>query len=109
MTIERVCVERKGLAMPVTTKIKESKVYYAASGARDLAVEKLREVPQLFTGLQERADAKDLGGAAVAYVSHVGAKAAEIFDELAERGRKHSETEESTPELPKGTSETPAE
>ncbi|WP_207933647.1 hypothetical protein [Actinomadura sp. GC306] len=37
---------------------------------------------------QERVDAKDLPGAAVAYATHVGTLAAEFIDELAERGRK---------------------
>ncbi len=37
---------------------------------------------------QERVDAKDLPGAAVAYATHFGTRASEIIDELAERGRK---------------------
>ncbi|TDB79206.1 hypothetical protein E1264_35830 [Actinomadura sp. KC216] len=37
---------------------------------------------------QERVDAKDLPGAAVAYATHVGTLAFELFEELAERGKK---------------------
>jgi hypothetical protein len=37
---------------------------------------------------QERVDAKDLPGAAVAYATHFGTRAAEFIDELAERGKK---------------------
>jgi hypothetical protein len=69
-------------------KLRESRAYYAAAGAGDLAVEKLREVPDALSRLQQRADAKDIGGAAVAYVAHVGARAVEVFDGLAERGRR---------------------
>jgi hypothetical protein len=69
-------------------KLRESRAYYAAAGAGDLAAEKLREVPGQLAKLQQRADAKDIGGAAVAYVAHVGALAVEVFDDLAERGRR---------------------
>lgn len=69
-------------------KLRESRAYYAAAGAGDLAVEKLREVPDALSKLQQRTDAKEIGGAAVAYVAHVGARAVEVFDGLAERGRK---------------------
>ncbi|HEY8479087.1 MAG TPA: hypothetical protein VIL71_04570 [Spirillospora sp.] len=37
---------------------------------------------------QERVDAKDLPGAAFAYAAHVGTRAVELIDELAERGKK---------------------
>ncbi|TMQ94153.1 hypothetical protein ETD83_24355 [Actinomadura soli] len=37
---------------------------------------------------QERVDAKDLPGAAVAYATHVGTRAFGFIDELAERGKK---------------------
>ncbi|MFI0481808.1 hypothetical protein [Actinomadura sp. 9N215] len=37
---------------------------------------------------QDRVDARDLPGAAVAYATHVGTRAFELFDELAERGKK---------------------
>ncbi|XRQ11000.1 hypothetical protein ACN3XK_08910 [Actinomadura welshii] len=37
---------------------------------------------------QERVDAKDLPGAAVAYATHFGTRAVEFIDELAERGKK---------------------
>jgi hypothetical protein len=69
-------------------KLRESRAYYAAAGAGDLAAEKLREVPGQLAKLQQRADAKDIGGAAVAYVAHFGARAVEVFDDLAERGRR---------------------
>lgn len=69
-------------------KLRESRVYYAAAGAGDLAAEKLREVPAQLSKLQKKAEGKDLGGTAVAYVAHVGARAVEVFDELAERGRR---------------------
>lgn len=37
---------------------------------------------------QERVDAKDLPGAAVAYATHFGTRAVEFIDELAERGKR---------------------
>ncbi|WP_433466637.1 hypothetical protein [Spirillospora sp. CA-128828] len=37
---------------------------------------------------QERVDARDLPGAAVAYATHFGTRAFEFLDELAERGKK---------------------
>ncbi|MEU8798919.1 hypothetical protein [Spirillospora sp. NPDC048819] len=40
------------------------------------------------TRYQERVDAKDLPGAAVAYATHFGTRAFEFIDELAERGKK---------------------
>lgn len=74
--------------MAITDKIRDTKAFYAVAGAGDLAVEKLREVPGRVNKLQEKTDPKDLGGAAVAYVTHVGSRAVEVFDELAERGKK---------------------
>jgi hypothetical protein len=74
--------------MTITEKLRDNKAFYAAAGAGDLAVEKLREMPDRLNRLQERADAKDLGGAAVAYMTHAGSRAVEVFDELAERGKK---------------------
>jgi hypothetical protein len=38
--------------------------------------------------VQERVDAKDLPGAAVAYVTHVGTRTVEFIDELTERGKR---------------------
>jgi hypothetical protein len=69
-------------------RLRESRAYYAAAGASDLAVTKLREVPGQLSRLQERTDPKDLGGAAVAYITHFGARVVEAFDDLAERGRR---------------------
>ena len=96
--------------MTLASNLRENKAVYAVAGAGDFAVEKLREVPgqvdryreqfreqvretvERYRGevsrYQERVDAKDLPGAAVAYATHVGTRAAEIIDELAERGRK---------------------
>ncbi len=74
--------------MDITEKLRDTKVFYVAAGAGDLAVEKLREVPERLGRLQEKTDPKDVGGAAVAYVTQVGTRAVEVFDELAERGKK---------------------
>jgi hypothetical protein len=81
--------------MTIAGKLRDSKAFYAAAGAGDFAAEKLREVPDRvtklqgeFKGLQEKVDAKDIPGAAVAYVTHVGTKAVELIDELAERGKQ---------------------
>jgi hypothetical protein len=72
----------------ITEKLRDSKAFHVAAGAGDLAVEKIREVPERINRLQERTDPKDLGGAALAYVTQVGGRAAEVVDELAERGKK---------------------
>lgn len=92
--------------MTLATKLRENKAVYVGAGAVDLAVEKIREVPETVakfrenvtkyqdevkenvTKFQERVDAKDLPGAAVAYATHFGTKAVEVVDELAERGKK---------------------
>ena len=81
--------------MTLANKLRDNKAFYAAAGAGDYAAEKLREVPdrvtklqEEFKGLQDKVDAKDIPGAAVAYVTHVGTRAVEIIDELAERGRQ---------------------
>jgi len=80
--------------MTIASRLRDNKAFYAAAGASDLAAEKLREVPDRVTklqhsikGMQERADSKDIPGAAIAYVTHVGTRAVEIIDELAERGK----------------------
>jgi hypothetical protein len=54
------------------------------------------EVRENVTRLQDRVEVKDLPGAAVAYVTHFGAQAAQFINELNERGRKvvHREAEE---------------
>ncbi|MDN3359740.1 hypothetical protein [Actinomadura sp. DC4] len=74
--------------MTITDKLRDSKAFYVAAGAGDLAVEKLREVPDRINKLQEKTDPKDLGGAAVAYVTQVGTRAVEVYDGLAERGKR---------------------
>ncbi|CNE06775.1 Uncharacterised protein [Mycobacterium tuberculosis] len=92
--------------MTLASNLRENKAVYAVAGAGDFAVEKLREVPgqvdryrdqvreavDRYRGevsrYQERVDAKDLPGAAVAYATHFGTRAVEFIDELAERGRK---------------------
>lgn len=68
-------------------KLKESKAFYAMAGAGDLAVEKLREMPDRLTRLQRKADPKELPKVARSYANQVSSKAAEIFDDLAARGR----------------------
>ncbi|WP_067459415.1 hypothetical protein [Actinomadura macra] len=129
--------------MTLASTLRENKAFHTVAGAGDLAVEKLREVPEQvtrareaatkyqgrareaatryqgdvrgtvdrareqvrgavghyrdeITKVQERVDAKDLPGAAVAYVTHVGARTVEFIDELAERGKKvvHGEAAE---------------
>jgi aminoglycoside phosphotransferase family enzyme len=70
--------------MTITERVRESKAFYAAAGAGDLAVAKLREVPERLNRLQGRADPKDL----VAQLNQVSARASEIIDELAERGKR---------------------
>jgi hypothetical protein len=74
--------------MTITERLRDSKAFYAAAGAGDLAVEKLREVPDRLNKLQGKTDPKDLGGAAVAYVTQVGTRAVEVYDGLAERGKR---------------------
>jgi hypothetical protein len=74
--------------MTITDKLRDSKAFYVAAGAGDLAVEKLREVPDRLNKLQEKTDPKDIGGAAVAYVTHVSTRAVEVYDGLAERGKR---------------------
>jgi hypothetical protein len=92
--------------MTLATKLRENKAVYAAAGAGDLAAEKLRELPETVTKLretadkyrvdvretvvkyQDRVDARDIPGAAVSYVTAVGGRVVEIFDDLAERGQR---------------------
>jgi hypothetical protein len=114
--------------MTIATRLRDSKAVYAVAGAGDLAVEKIREVPEQVTKvretvtkyqdqvretvtkrqgevretvakrqgelrenvskLQDRVEVKDIPGAAVAYVTHIGTRAVELVDELAERGKR---------------------
>jgi len=54
------------------------------------------EVRENVGKIQDRVEVKDLPGAAVAYVTHFGAQAAQFLNELNERGKKvvHREAEE---------------
>jgi hypothetical protein len=103
--------------MTLASNLRENKAVYTVAGAGDFAVEKIREVPEQVTKYQgevretvdryrvqvretvdryrgevskyqERVDAKDLPGAAVAYATHFGTRAVEFIDELTERGKK---------------------
>lgn len=92
--------------MTLGTRIRDNRAIYTVAGAGDLAVEKLREVPEQMTKVrevvsryqgefrenvnrfQERVEVKDLPGAAMAYVTHVSTRTVEVIDELAERGKK---------------------
>ena len=42
--------------MTLATKLRDSKAVHAAAGAGDLAVEKIRELPETVTKLRETAD-----------------------------------------------------
>lgn len=79
-------------------KFKESKAYYAVTGASDLAAEKLRRAPARLRDLQQRTDARELPGVAVNYAVQAGARAATFIDELAERGRTASQHAEPRPD-----------
>lgn len=70
--------------MTITERVRDSKAFHAAAGAGDLAVEKLREVPERLNRLQDRADPKDL----VAQLNQMSARASQIYDDLAERGKR---------------------
>ena len=96
--------------MTLASTLRENKAVYTVAGAGDLAVEKLREVPEAVdryrgqvretvdryrgevrenvTRAQDKVEVKDLPGAAVAYVTHFGTRTVEFIDELAERGKK---------------------
>lgn len=96
--------------MTITERLRDSKAVHTAAGAGDLAAEKLREMPEQWTKLratlneqvtryqgdlrenvakfQARVEVKDLPGAAMSYVTHVGVRTAEVIDELAERGKQ---------------------
>jgi hypothetical protein len=111
--------------MTLATKLRDNKPVYTAVGAGDLAVEKLRELPETVikiretvakyrvevrdnvTKLQERVDTSDLPGAAVSYVTHAGSRAVELIDVLAERGKKVvNKADEVGDELEAGAKET---
>jgi hypothetical protein len=84
--------------MTITERVRDSKALYAAAGAGDLAVEKLREIPERLNRLQGKADPRDV----VAYVNQMSVRASEIIDELAARGKKivgRVERQQATQEL----------
>lgn len=67
-------------------KLRESKAFYAAAGARDLAAEKLREVPdqwRRFEGL--KGARRELSGRAQSYAVVLTGKAAEVYGDLGSR------------------------
>ncbi|MQA83765.1 MAG: hypothetical protein GEV03_03780 [Streptosporangiales bacterium] len=80
-------------------KLRESKAFYAAAGAGDLAVEKLREVPEQLRKIEGAKGARrELSGRAQTYAAQLtekavevygelGARAAEAYEGLAERGK----------------------
>lgn len=88
--------------MIISDRLRDSKAFYAAAGAGDFAVEKLREVPERLNRLQEKTGPKDLSGAAVAYVNQMSTRAVEMYDGLAERGKRivsRVDRQQSTQEL----------
>jgi hypothetical protein len=68
-------------------RMNRPKAFYAAAGAGDVAMEALRSLPDRLTQLQEKIDWADISGRVVEYVSVAGAKAIQMYDELAERGK----------------------
>jgi hypothetical protein len=85
--------------MTIADRLRDNKAVYTVAGAGDLAVAKLREMPEQvvriratvneqMTRYQEKVEVKDLPGAAVSYMTHFGARTVEVIDGLAERGKK---------------------
>ena len=75
--------------MPKSTRLPGP--VYAAAGATDLAVEKLREIPAEYRRLQERAKRVDASTVRVAvedYSSQASTKAMEAYSDLVSRGQK---------------------
>jgi gas vesicle protein len=58
-----------------------------ASKLQETAKENATRLQQNAKEFQGRVDTKDLPGAAVAYMTHLGTRVAEVIDELAERGK----------------------
>ncbi|MCT9934783.1 hypothetical protein N5079_31710 [Planotetraspora sp. A-T 1434] len=78
-------------------KITESKPFYALTGAGDLAVEKLRELPEQLQRLQSRREelretAKDLPVRARAYAVTVQDKAEAVAKDLPEKAKEYADT-----------------
>jgi hypothetical protein len=69
-------------------KTSRSKAFYAAAGATDMAIEALRTLTGRIAEVQEKTDWADLSGRVFEYVSQVGARAVQFYDELAERGKE---------------------
>ncbi|MEV7005327.1 hypothetical protein [Streptosporangium sp. NPDC051022] len=100
--------------MTLTTEVKklaDSKPFYAVAGAGDLAVEKLRELPEQIHRLQGRREeireaarelpgrakrfagkaedyARDFPGKARGYADQFTVRAGELYEQFASRGRK---------------------
>lgn len=67
-------------------KLRESKAYYAAAGARGLAAEKLRDVPEHWRKMDGMKGARrELSGRAQSYAVTLTGKAAEVYGELGSR------------------------
>lgn len=67
-------------------KLRESKALYAATGARDLAAEKLRDVPEQWRKMEGMKGARrELSGRAQSYAVVLTGKAAELYGELGSR------------------------
>lgn len=89
-------------------KLTDTKPFYAAAGCGDLAVEKLREVPDRLHDVQGRlqglasTDRGELQQRALTYAGYLGTKATSTYDDLARRGRSAVERvrgQEATQEL----------
>lgn len=86
----------------------DTKPFYAVAGCGDLAVQKLREVPDRLQGVQSRlqdfvnTDRGELQQRALTYAGYLSTKATNTYDDLAERGRSVVEQvrrQETTQEL----------
>ena len=77
----------QGRAREVSEKY-QGEVREAVDRYRDQVRETARRYRGEVSRYQERVDAKELPGAAVAYATHVGTRAVEFIDELTERGKR---------------------
>lgn len=74
-------------------KLTDAKPFYAVAGCGDLAVQKLREMPDRLHGVQGRlqdlvnTDRGELQQRALTYADYLGTKATSTYDDLAQRGR----------------------
>ncbi|GII93360.1 hypothetical protein [Sinosporangium siamense] len=85
-------------------KLTETKPFYAVAGASDLAMEKLRDLPEQLHRLQSRTPelretareyaaraegyARDIPGLAKGYADRLTDRAGKLYDEFASRGRQ---------------------